>query len=183
MQDAREYSSQRGENGEVMVITLKGDPKREIPKNSEYCIEAFGPSVRDGVIRVAEGSCSKSIAIDLDPGKYVVVIRRTSPHDPKQIDYYWHEEFFVGVTEEQYQRFKGIRPRLTRGLQTSEGPRWHCPITGCGEVMGTAYAMVEHEAMHNGFDLNKPEDLERFLGPVEKASGKPTPPAPKALRT
>lgn len=159
----------------MSVITLKGDPKQPIPKDTTFCVEAYGATRRDGVKRIEEGTCTKSLSLDLDPGKYVVVFSKSNKNDPRIIDYRWQEDFFVDTTEDTFRKLVGRKPKLARAMATVDGFRWACPITGCEESMMTEYAMVKHEAMHDGFDLDKPEDMARFLGeappaPVKKAA-------------
>lgn len=147
----------------MSVVTLTGPPNQKIPRDTYYRIETFGPSVRDGKTLIKEGKCTKSLSQDLDPGKYVVVMKHTHVNDPHTTDFYWYNEFLVDVDEEEWKQLRSMRPKLATTIQSIDGPRWTCPITGCQESTMTPFAMVSHEASHQGYNLEDKDDLKRFL--------------------
>jgi hypothetical protein len=157
-----------------MRATFKGDPERGIPRNTDYHIVALPKHTL-----VAEGKCSGELNVDLDLGHYKVVFNKDDPNDPKRIAYRYYEEQFVGVDEKQYALLRGILPKHAKAMQTSEGPRWACKIGGCDFSGMTVYATVAHEAEHQGFNLEKPEDLKKYLAGKDPLA-KPEPARPAA---
>jgi hypothetical protein len=161
---------------------MKGDPTRTIPRETTYNLVAHGAMKRDGVRQINRGTCTKSLSIDLDPGKYTILFKKDSEADPRLVDYYWVEDFYVDVDAEGFRRLSGIKPKTVTTIQSADGPRWNCNISGCQESTMTEYSAVVHEAKHNGFDLEKKSELDRFLGIVPKQVVI-EPPLPKVSRT
>jgi len=65
----------------------------------------------------------------------------------------WQFEFFVGMTEKVWKEHVGKRPRFSKAIQGTEGPRWSCGFMGCEEEFQTQIGMVEHEYLHYGVKL------------------------------
>lgn len=144
----------------MSVVTLKGHPDAGLPRGTEYMVVSVDAGRHS---KVADGTCAGVLPLSLDPGHYIAVFTKTDPHNPKNILMRHYEEFYVDVSEDEFKVLKHLRPKFARSIQTSDGPRWTCQMSGC-EFSGTSlYSVVAHEAKHKGFDLNKPGDRARYL--------------------
>ena len=144
----------------MSLIVLKGHPDAGIPRGTEYMVVSIEDRKHT---MVAEGTCSGQLPLDLDPGLYKAVFTKTDPNDPKRILMRHYQEFYVDVDESEFKLLKGLKPKFAKSLQTSDGPRFSCQIGGCDFSGMTVYAMVAHEAKHQGFDLSKEGDRARYL--------------------
>jgi len=120
----------------------------DIPRNSNVYIASLPH--RNVVF---DGRASRSASVDLDPGKYVVRVHWASDNDGRSNVMNWQWEFYVGMTEETWKRHVGKRPRFSKAVQGTEGPRWRCGFMGCEEEFQTMIGMVEHEYLHYGVQL------------------------------
>lgn len=144
----------------MSLIVLKGHPDAGLPRGTEYLVVSIESRKH---VMVAAGTCSGQLPLDLDPGRYRAVFTKTDPNDPKRILMRHYDEFFVDVTESEFNVLKGLKPKFAKSMQTSDGPRWACKIGGCDFSGMSEYAMVSHEAKHQGFDLSKEGDRARYL--------------------
>lgn len=99
---------------------------------------------------------------NLDPGLYMYKLTRTL--DPPVCSMIWHASgmFLVDLTMEQYKRMQRIRPKLARGIHTTDGPRWVCGFVGCGQRFTSVTQAVQHEGEHFGRDFLHEEDPDMF---------------------
>ena len=96
----------------------------------------------------------------LDPGKYAFKLIRVI--DPPACSIVWciRGEFLVNVTEEQYRRLVRLRPKLAKGITTTDGSRWVCGFVGCGMRFTSPVQIIQHEGEHFGRDfLHEPDDI------------------------
>lgn len=138
----------------------------DVPRHSAITISAL-PGRRTVIKTVASGSFTPA---DLDPGKYVYTIcqhnYQGNPHRVKQEK----GEFLVDVTEEQFARLVHIKPRLAKGLMTTDGARWSCGFVGCEEKFSSPIAAVQHEGEHFGVDLIHETDDKKIDAAMHSAS-------------
>jgi len=120
----------------------------DIPRNSRLYIASLPH--RNVVF---DGRASRSASVDLDPGKYVARIHWSTDNDGRSNTMTWQFEFFVGMTEKVWKEHVGKRPRFSKAIQGTEGPRWSCGFMGCEEEFQTQIGMVEHEYLHYGVKL------------------------------
>lgn len=134
----------------MSTILFEGDKKQGgIPRKSSVRVESLpGRSV------VFNGTVSKSIALDLDPGKYIYSVTKLISPPGKagrgQIINY-SGEFFHEVEPEAWAKLQAMSPQMCRVMQTSDGPRWRCSFPRCREEEFTsAMAALLHEVGHFG---------------------------------
>lgn len=87
------------------------------------------------------------MSINLDPGwyRYKCVWK-----DQYQEQHQFVNQFFVQITYEMFRQIAPLRPRISKGRQTSGGIRYSCGMSGCNSVLTTKYAIIEHEKNHEG---------------------------------
>ncbi len=98
-----------------------------------------------------------SVHIELDPGKYlysIVRLTEVAEDGTRDIEDCRYDGFFFHeIEEEAYNQLKTMKPRLTRTLNTSEGARWKCLVTGCKEEYTSPVGALLHEITeHMGID-------------------------------
>jgi len=125
----------------------------DIPRNSNVYIASLPH--RNVVF---DGRASRSASIDLDPGKYVCRVHWATDNDGRSNVMNWQWEFYVGMDEKTWRSHVGKRPRFSKAIQTTDGPRWHCGFMGCAEEFQTMIGMVEHEYLHYGVQLFVPKE-------------------------
>lgn len=146
----------------MSTILFEGDKKQGgIPRKSSVRIESLP---RRSV--VFSGTVSKSIALDLDPGKYIYSVTKliAAPglnSRGEMINY--GGEFYHGVEPAAWEKLKNMRPQMCRVMQTSDGPRWRCSFPRCREEeFTTELSALLHEIGHFGIaeaDFLKNPDL------------------------
>lgn len=147
----------------MSVWTIVGTEEQPIPKpvgkaKATYCIVAMPEN-----LIVQRGECSRSISVDLDPGQYRIVVSQlvvpggiSSPREGGTTTLLkWKKDFFHELTPEQHKRIINSPLQFTKGMQTSDGVRYLCKLTGCDVEMTSRAAAVLHEAEHKGVDLLK----------------------------
>lgn len=134
----------------MSTILFQGDKAQGgIPRKSSVRVESL-PS-RSVVF---SGTVSKSIALDLDPGKYVYsVTKLISPPGKagrgQMINY--GGEFYHEVEPKAWVKLQAMAPQMCRVMQTSDGPRWRCSFPRCREEEFTsAMSALLHEVSHFG---------------------------------
>lgn len=140
----------------MSTILFEGDKKQGgIPRKSSVRVESL-PS-RSVVF---SGTVSKSVALDLDPGRYIYSITKIiSPPGlaggrGQMINY--SGEFYHEVTPEAWEKLKAMAPQMCKVMQTSDGPRWRCSFPRCREEEFTsAMSALLHEVSHFGISEEK----------------------------
>ena len=140
----------------MSTFKFVGDPEQGgLPRGSNIRIEeAMGRNV------VFEGSMrhsAQAVHIELDPGKYlysVVRLTERAEDGTRDIDDCRYDgSFFHEIEEEAYNQLKTMKPRLTRTLNTSEGARWKCLVSGCNDEYTSPVGALLHEVVdHMGID-------------------------------
>lgn len=129
---------------------------------------------------IAKGTASRSIALDLDPGKYFIKVTKFTPDGIGNVC--WGQEFFVDMDEETFRRIQGMRAKWVETVHTTEGPRHRCTIPGCSEVNMSPFGAVIHEMKdHFGIDPLEAgdEEMEEVLSsplaaqPQKRGPGRP----------
>jgi len=111
---------------------------------------------------VFNGRVTNSVALELDPGKYVFKIR---DHSTKGASLSYGGSFLWGLSEEEYRKIKDLRPKSMKVMNTSEGVRYLCQYTGCDDEFTSRTGAVIHETEHQGSPIITPQD-KNFLNPV-----------------
>jgi hypothetical protein len=129
----------------MSTFKFEGDPEQGgLPRGSMVRLEEFGTRAV-----VFEGKVNNSAYVDLDPGKYAYSVVRFTERDDQGArdieDCRYTGEFLHEITEKAYGELKSLKPRLTRTMNTSEGARWRCLVTGCKDEFTTPTAAVIHE--------------------------------------
>jgi hypothetical protein len=138
------------------TILFEGDKKQGgIPRKASVRVESL-PS-RSVVF---SGTVSKSIALDLDPGKYTYSVTKLIQPPGLQggrgqmINYIG--EFFHEVEPAAWEKLKHMGPQMCRPIQTSDGPRWRCTFPRCREEEFTsAMSALLHEVGHFGVSQDR----------------------------
>ena len=143
----------------MAVVTFSGDPAHGgIPRGSKVRIEAL-PERR----RIWSGKASKSVSLDLDPGKYVFCVNYAPPGGYGAIKYV--QEVFVDIDEEQFKKLSHASPTLLHPVITSEGTVWRCTIPQCKSEVTSKVAAIMHEAEHRGVS---PFSNQAVKSPIEQ---------------
>jgi len=140
----------------MSTFKFEGDPEQGgLPRGSNIRIEeAMGRSVVfEDKLRHNHGA----VHIELDPGKYlysIVRLTETAEDGTRDIEDCRYDGFFFHEIEEKaYNELKTMKPRLTRTMNTSEGARWKCLVTGCKEEYTSPVGALLHEITeHMGID-------------------------------
>jgi hypothetical protein len=140
----------------VSTYKFEGDPEQGgLPKGANVRIEdAMSRAVvHEERIRHKHGA----IHLELDPGKYlysVVRLTERAEDGTRDIeDCRYDDKFFHEIEEKAYNELKMLKPRLTRTINTSEGARWKCLVTGCGDEFTSPVGALIHEVVdHIGGD-------------------------------
>ena len=144
------------------IWTIEGTPEQPIPRpvgkaRTHYCIVALPENKV-----VAEGTASKSISADLDPGYYRIVVAQTvasggnvglSRGSASRMK--WRKDFYHQITAEQHAHIRSASLRFTKGMLGTEGMRYLCQLPGCETELTSRTAAILHEAEHSGVDLLK----------------------------
>lgn len=153
-----------------MIATIN-----DIPRKARLRVESL-PSRTV----VWQGVVSKTWAYDLDEGKYVYKVHKSTGVGRRAICY--TGAFLHGVTEEEFNKLQHIAPARASYRVTSDGPGYTCGFIGCNEQYGTSLAMVKHELEHQNLELKdllgKPhEDIQETIneGHVIEAAAKREP--------
>lgn len=137
-----------------VVITGKEDGKSNfVPRRSRFKVY----SIPDEYVVTSGTSTSKSITLDLDPGKYRIKVWKHGVAN-------WGQEFLVGMDADEFKVLASRRPKFVKVSFTTEGVRWACKL--CPEQNMTHHGAVKHEWMeHFGIDPLKvsEEDIDDIL--------------------
>lgn len=145
----------------MSIYVIKEDAQHPIPRpvkkhKTTYCIVML-----PGNHIVERGSTNgRSISVDLDPGKYRIVVSQfIVTGEGTATLTKWRKDFYhdLGDTDEEaeirFTRLKDAPLRFTRGIMTSDGLRYHCQLPGCSQESTSRTAAILHEAEHSGIDL------------------------------
>ena len=131
------------------TVQISGDPKRGgIPRNSKVRIEALPNKTV-----VFKGKVTESITMNFDKGKYIYSVTKFT--DEHQDDLSYVDSFLVGMTDEQFNRLKMMKPKVLKPFLSSEGVRYRCTYIGCDGEYTSRISAVLHEAEHQGINLLK----------------------------
>lgn len=137
-----------------VVITGKEDgAKNFVPRRARYKVY----SIPDEFVVTGGVSTSKSITLDLDPGKYRIKVWKHGVAN-------WGQEFLSGMNEAEFKVLSSRKPKFVKVSFTTEGVRWSCTL--CQEQNMTHHGAVKHEWMdHFGIDPLKvsEEDIDDIL--------------------
>ena len=128
-----------------------------IPRHSRVRVEAL-PKRHS----VFSGTVTNSVALELDPGKYAFKIGNFKT---KGATVTYAGTFLWGVTEEEYNKLKDLKPKTMKISNTSEGVRYLCQYTGCDGEFTSRTGAVLHESEHMGQTLIEFND-ENFTNPI-----------------
>lgn len=125
------------------------------------------------------------VSVDLDPGKYTLVVYHFSPD--KVTNFKYRETFLHGITEDQWAKLSNMRPKIARVVHTTLGIVYRCGFVGCKDEHTSRASAVIHECEHQGVDLfQEPEKYASAVAGLEKyaeaKSGKVTPSSRKPGR-
>lgn len=134
----------RDEKGDMIVDHV--EPCPGIPRNSHIRLESL-PKRRV----IYDGMASKSLPLDLSPGKYVISISKFT--DDKLADFAYEYEFYHECTEAQFRALSNAKPTFVKIMNTSQGPRWRCTIKPCDFESTTQFDAVIHEWEHRGVNI------------------------------
>jgi len=128
----------------VSTILFEGDPKQGgIPRKSSVRVESLP---KKSV--VFSGTVSKSLALDLDPGKYIYSV--TKLIGPKTMVNYIGT-FYHEITPEAFEKLITCAPQMCKSIHTSDGPRWRCTFPRCkDEEFTSEVSALLHEVGHFG---------------------------------
>jgi hypothetical protein len=88
-----------------------------------------------------------SIAMNLDPGKYEVMVKWDDPSDPSRCIKYIYD-FLHEMEDYQWDNASRLHAREAKFMLTSYGPRWECKMGyGCKKKTNSEIAMVIHECV------------------------------------
>lgn len=165
-----------------VIITGKeegpdGKPgKHFVPRHARYRVE----TVPDARV-VAKGTASGSVALDLDPGKYRIKVTKYVPvPDTNQQACLanWEHYFYVGMTEQMWNRIRFLQPRWVDMMHTTDGVRFKC--TFCGDVNMSKQGALLHEYKdHFGIDPMEATDEEMDAAAIGQNKVNPIPGAMK----
>lgn len=103
---------------------------------------------------VEEGQCSGEVALSLDPGKYLYLVSKCIDKTSTPNVYTgFRGEFYHEVDEHNWKRISGTRPKYAQTMQVSTGVRHTCGFSGCSFSTHSRYAIIKHEADHQGVDI------------------------------
>lgn len=103
---------------------------------------------------VDSGEATRSIGLDMDPGKYRIVVSQLVPTGEGSATVRkWRKDFYHDITPEQFDLLRNSPLRFTKGVMASEGLRYRCQLPGCDQEITSKLAAVVHEAEHSGVDL------------------------------
>jgi hypothetical protein len=135
---------QRDSLGQPVVDHM--EPCPGIPRNSRIRLESL-PKRRV----IYDGTASKSLPIDLSPGKYAISISKFT--DEGLADFSYEYEFYHECTEQQFRALVNAKPTFVKIMNTSQGPRWRCTIKPCDFESTSQYDAVIHEWEHRGVNI------------------------------
>ena len=134
-----------------------------IPRHARYSVFSC-PDEYQVVKGTANG---KSIALDLDPGKYRIKIVKPGVCN-------WGKVFFVEMTEPEWKRLETRKTRWAKVSHTTQGIRWTCKL--CSETNMTKHGAIMHEFRdHLGIDPLQAtdEEVDDALGSAQPMGGVP----------
>ena len=123
----------------VLIAGAPGTSER-IPRGSRYRVYAISGKEE---LLVAAGTGSKSIALDLDPGKYRIKVTRYSQDGYTNVN--WGREFLVDMDEATFRKISSLKPKWVKRSMTTDGPRYRCTLPGCDVANMSVYGAVMHE--------------------------------------
>lgn len=128
----------------MSTFVLSGNPaKGGIPRKSRVRLVALPKRSL-----VFSGVVSKSLSIDLDPGRYAYTVMK---HLGNRKVIRYTEEFMHEVTAEAWSKLKDMHPSMCKVMNTGGGPRYRCTFGGCQEdEFTTALSALLHEVSHSG---------------------------------
>ena len=165
------------------VITIDGSEAtppwpKGIPRGSRIRVEALP----NRTLVFSHNKVSKSVSINLDPGKYIYTILKPLPGAKTVVK--TSGSILVGISEENFRKLQYIKPKLMKAAMTSDGVVWRCKMPGCQEEVTSEVSAIQHEGEHFGMDLikdptntmylgEKTEDMAKQLKASEGRSGEP----------
>ena len=129
----------------MSVCLIEQTTKEPIPRGASYRVFSQPEN-----LTIQKGEASRSIAIDLDPGKYLVVVRKSTG---KKSFMKWIKTIYHGMTEAQFEKVQAYQTRFTKGVMTSDGVSYRCQMPGCGFEATSRVGAVLHEGEHSGVNL------------------------------
>jgi hypothetical protein len=140
----------------VPSITITGEETGRdecyIPDDSRYRVYSL-----DDEIRVDEGTASESVTLNLDLGGYRIKVSRRSAEGIGNVN--WGHEFYIGMTEAQFKRIRGMKPRWIKAIMGTDSALYKCSL--CTKKSTTRPAAVIHEMKeHFGVDVLTATDRE-----------------------
>lgn len=128
----------------MSTVLFEGDKAQGgIPRKSTVRVETLPKRhvIFNGVV-------SKSIALDLDPGRYVYSVTKLIG-DKTMINYIG--EFYHEIEPAAWEKLKLLEPQMCKPMHTSEGLRWRCTFPRCREEEFTSgVSALLHEISHFG---------------------------------
>lgn len=108
----------------------------------------------------------------LDPGAYAyTIVRDVDPPQCTTIQR-WTGEFFAHLTPHQFERLQYLRPKMAKGILTTDGARWVCGFMGCAQRFTSLTQIIQHEGEHFGRDLlNEPDETFDMTAEEIEAAG------------
>jgi hypothetical protein len=98
------------------------------------------------------GVVTQSITRNFDPGKYVWKAHKSEQDGLENFSEYG--EFLVGMTEEQWKKVNSLKPRMQKGVLTTDGCVFQCLWPGCKKKSSSRISALLHESsIHYGVDL------------------------------
>jgi len=137
---------------------------RSIPRDSKVIVVLkTGKHTSEDIYRgMASGSCT----IDLDPGHYFYKVRKVDENPKNKRVFYMTGEFYHEVDEKSYRRLRGLSPKACSLRMTSHGREYSCGLVSCIFLTSSRFAMLLHEANHQGIDLmeeiKKPDEFDEI---------------------
>jgi len=138
----------------MSVFSVTHTDENPIPRpvgkaRTKWCIVSLPQNL---VVR--EGEASRSISIDLDPGRYRLVVSQMAiTGEGRATLMKWRKDFYHDCTPEQHTALVNSPLRFTKGMMATDGTSFNCQLPGCSNEATSRMAAVLHEAEHSGVDL------------------------------
>jgi len=117
--------------------------KGGIPRKSSVRVESL-PKKQI----IFSGIVSKSLALDLDPGRYIYSVTKLIG-EKALINY--TGEFYHEIEPAAWEKLKDMQPQMCRPIHTTDGARWRCTFPRCrDEEFTSAVSALLHEVSHFG---------------------------------